>query len=78
MGRLTCLDFTATNAPQAATIEGCAKDRAYAVDRAVATKLRHYMDRCEAEGPAYIPWPSTPLAGGTSWRSRPLGASPSS
>ena len=54
-GKSACLDFTATNALQAATLEGCAEDGSFAVDRAVATKLRHYADRCEAEGLAYIP-----------------------
>ena len=55
MGKSTCLDFTTTNALQAATLEGCAEDVAFAVDRAVATKFCKYMERCEAEGLVYIP-----------------------
>ena len=47
-GKSTCLDITATNAVQAATLERCAEDGAYAVDQAVARKLRFYAERCEA------------------------------
>ena len=68
----------ATNALKAATLEGCTKVGAYAVDRAVATKLRHYADRCGAKGLAYVPLPIDTSAGGTSWHCRPSGSSPSS
>ena len=67
-GKSTCLDFTATNSLQAATLEGCAEDGAFAVDRAVATKLRKYADRCEAEGLVYIPLAINTFGG---WHPRP-------
>ena len=53
-GRDTCLDVMATNASQAATVEGCAADGAIAVEMAHARKLRNYAARCEAEGLASI------------------------
>ena len=54
-GKNTCLDVTATNALQAATVAGCAEDGAHAVNEAVARKLRKYEARCSAEGLAYVP-----------------------
>ena len=69
-GRDTCLDFTATNGCQAATVDGCAVDGAHAVEEAHTRKLRTYATRCEAAGLAFTPWPSTPLGAGTPRPSR--------
>ena len=68
-GKDTCLDVTATNALQAATVAGCSEDGDFAVNRAVEAKLRKYGDRCVAQGLAYVPmavdtfggWHSTAL-----------------
>ena len=54
-GKSTCLDLTATNALQAATVDGCAEDRAHPVQVAVDRKVRFYSARCEAENLAYVP-----------------------
>ena len=59
----TCLDVTATNALQAATVAGCAEDGTYAVNEAVAWKERKYTARCTAEGLAYVPMAVDTLGG---------------
>ena len=48
-GRSACLDLTATNVLQAATVAGCAEDGAHAVQAAVDRKVRYYTGRCEAQ-----------------------------
>ena len=40
LGKDTCLDIMTTNTLQAATLERCAKDTTYAMDQALANKLR--------------------------------------